>query len=63
MGRPGTYIPGIITPGHFIKDSNMIFRDVQNFENCIIVELKDDEYKQLVIEVQNPQKSISILTA
>jgi hypothetical protein len=59
---PGTYIPTIITAGTFYKDGNKIFWDVANKDNCIIVELKDEDYKQLIIEVENTAASISLLT-
>jgi hypothetical protein len=58
---PGTSIPSIITAGTFHKDGTKIFWDVSNMENCFIVDLKDEEYKQLIIEVQNPKKAINIL--
>ena len=60
---PGTSIPSIITAGTFYKDGNKIFWDVSNIENCIIVDLQDEDYKQLIIEVENPADAISILTA
>ena len=59
---PGTSIPSIITAGTFYKDGSKIFWDVSNIENCIIVDLKDEDYKQLVIEVENPAEAIDILT-
>ena len=58
---PGTSIPSIITAGTFYKDGNKIFWDVSNIENCIIVDLKDEDYKQLIIEVENPLDAIKIL--
>ncbi len=58
---PGTYIPSIITAGTFYKDGNKIFWDVANIENCIIVDLKDEDYKQLIIEVENPEGTIDFL--
>ncbi|MBI3234650.1 MAG: hypothetical protein HYZ42_11530 [Bacteroidetes bacterium] len=48
---PGTSLPFVITAGTFHKDGNKIFWDVMNIDNCIIVDLHDEEYKQLVIEV------------
>ena len=60
---PGTSIPSIITAGTFYKDGDKIFWDVSNMENCIIVNLKDEDYKQLVIEVDDPEKVIKLLTA
>ena len=58
---PGTSIPSIITAGTFYKDGNKIFWDVSNSENCIIVDLKDEDYQQLIIEVENPLEAIKIL--
>ena len=59
---PGTSIPSVITAGTFYKEGNKIFWDVSNIENCIIVELKDEDYKQLIIEVENPVDAIQLLT-
>jgi hypothetical protein len=59
---PGTYIPSIITAGTFYKEGNKIFWDVANKDNCIIVELKDEDYKQLIIEVENTAEAIRLLT-
>jgi len=59
---PGTHIPSIITAGTFYKDGNKIFWDVSNIENCIIVDLKDEDYQQLIIEVENPGEAIKTLT-
>ena len=58
---PGTYIPSIITAGTFYKDGGKIFWDVSNIENCIIVDLKDEEYTQLIIEVENTKEALQIL--
>ena len=59
---PGTSIPSIITAGTFYKDGNKIFWDVSNMHNCIIVDLKDEDYQQLIIEVENPEAAIKTLT-
>lgn len=59
---PGTFIPSIITAGTFYKDGKKIFWDASNIEKCIIVDLKDEDYNQLIIEVENPASSIAILT-
>lgn len=59
---PGTSIPSIITAGTFYKGGSKIFWDVCKMENCIIVDLKEEEYKQLIIEVENPSESIAKLT-
>ncbi len=58
---PGTYIPSIITAGTFYKEGKKIFWDVTNVDQCIIVELKDEDYNQLVIEVENPVEAMALL--
>lgn len=59
---PGLSIPSVITAGTFIKDGDKIFWDVSNMDNCIIIDLKDEEYKQLIVEVENPAAEIKKLT-
>lgn len=58
---PGTHIPSIITSGTFHKEGNKIFWDVVNKEKSIIVELKDEFYQQLIIEVEDPKEAIELL--
>jgi len=59
---PGTSVASLLTAGTFIKEDKKIFWDVSNMENCIIVELKDEEYNQLIIEVENPKEAIELLS-
>ena len=59
---PGTFIPYIISAGTFYKKGNKIFWDVSDMKKCIIVDLKDEDYKQLIIEVENPSDAIKILS-
>jgi hypothetical protein len=58
---PGTNIPTIITAGTFYNDGKMIFWDVSDAEKCIIIDLKDEWYNQLIIEVENPAEAIEIM--
>ncbi len=58
---PGTYIPGLITAGTFIKNGECNFWDVCNSKNAIVVELKNSSFKKLIIEVKNPTESINLL--
>ena len=47
---PGTYIPGIITAGTYRAHGEKVFWDVVKKDRSIIIDLKDDEYKQYVIK-------------
>ena len=58
---PGTSIPFVLTAGTYYRGGKKDFWDVVNKKNCIIVELKDAEYNQLIIEVENPEAALAIL--
>ena len=55
---PGTYIPGIITAGTYRAHGEKVFWDVVHKGKTIIIDLQNDDYKQIVIEVENPKTSI-----
>jgi hypothetical protein len=58
---PGTSVSGIINAGTFINNGASNFWDVSNPDNAIVVNLKDEEFSQLIIEVENPQAAIDLL--
>ena len=58
---PGTQLPWVITAGTYIKKGKRNFWDVCNKKNAIIVELKDSYYNKLIIEVENPEETMSLL--
>lgn len=58
---PGTYIPYIITAGTFYRKGNRNFWDMMNKKNTIIVELKNNYYNKLYIEVENPKEMMNAL--
>jgi hypothetical protein len=52
---PGTNVPGVLTAGTFDqRDGQRVFWDVHNPEKSIIIELHDDRFDELVIEVNDP---------
>lgn len=61
LRMPGTHFPGLITAGTYILKDGIIFCDVVNHQNSIVVELRDQYYKMLVIEVENPSEAIRLL--
>lgn len=61
LRMPGTHIPGIITAGTYILKDGTIFCDVVNHSKSIAIELKDEFYKKLIIEVENPESAIEFL--
>lgn len=58
---PGTDLPGIITAGTFYQRDGAVFFDVEDPERTIVIELEDDEYRRLVVEVADPPATIRML--
>lgn len=63
MHMPGRYVPGIISAGTFYRQGEKIFWDVQDPDRTISISLQDDEYSEIVIEVENPLAEIRKITA
>jgi len=59
----GTHVPYIIKAGTFYlgEGNDVIFMDVMHPEKVIIVELQDERYKKLYIEVEHPEEAITLL--
>ena len=56
----GTYLPGVITAGSFRQEGDRVFWNVHRPENVIVIELHDEHYAKLVIEV--PEPSVAVAT-
>lgn len=61
LRMPGTSIPGVITAGTFILSGDNYFWDVCNTKRSIMVTLKDENYKMLIVEVENVEESLEKL--
>jgi hypothetical protein len=57
----GTNMPYFLNAGTFYQDGGIIFMDVANKQNAIIIDLKDEKYKQLIIEVADPSAAIKLI--
>ena len=61
----GTYVPGLITAGTFyldgLADHKPTFFDVQHPDNTIVVELADEQFARLIIEVADPAGTVALL--
>ncbi len=55
----GSDIPGIIKAGTFYENHGQIFWDVHHPENAVVIELKDERYRELIVEVKDPQSSVN----
>ena len=63
LRMPGTNIPGIITAGTFYQDGKRIFWDVHNPDNTIVIELKDERFSELIVEVSDPSAAVKTVRA
>ena len=63
LKMPGTNIPGVITAGTFYQHGNMVFWDVHNPENTVVIELHDERYRQLIVEVADPAAAVAAVEA
>ena len=58
---PGTHLPGVLVAGSFLKDGKWTFWDVGQTARAILVELTDERYHQLIIEVADPESDVARL--
>lgn len=58
---PGTSIPGVITAGTYYKDGKRVFWDVHGGANAVVIDLREERYNQLVVEVADPNAAVGLL--
>ncbi len=61
LRMPGTHIPGVITAGTFYQDGNRIFWDVHHPERVVVLDLKDERYQQLIVEVADAEQTVQMV--
>lgn len=61
LRMPGTNIPGVLTAGTFYHHDQRVFWDVHNPENTIVIELHDEQYNELVVEVSDPRAALELI--
>ena len=57
----GTSIPGVICAGWYYKDGQHVFWDVSKPGNAIAIELVDEGYARLVVEVADPDAALKLI--
>ena len=60
---PGTNIPGVLTAGTFYQHGQRVFWDVHDPERSIIIELHDDRFDELIVEVNDPLFAVEQIKA
>ena len=58
---PGAHVPGVIVAGTFHHDGQRVFWDVHNTAKAIVIELNDDTYQRLIIEVTDPRATVEAI--
>lgn len=58
---PGTNLPGVLTAGTFYQDGQRIFWDVHHPEKTVVIELRDERYNELIVEVADPAAAVQMV--
>lgn len=58
---PGTNLPGVITAGTFYQHGQRVFWDVHHPEKTIVIDLHDERYNELFVEVADPEAAVSAI--
>jgi hypothetical protein len=58
---PGTELPGVIVAGTFHQEGKKVFWDVHKKEKAVVIELEDETYQRLVIEVDDPRATVELI--
>jgi hypothetical protein len=57
----GTHLPGVITAGTFRVDGERVFWDVRDPARAVVIELRDERYTRLVVEVADPRATVALI--
>lgn len=58
---PGTHVPGVITAGTFRIDGERIFWDVRDPDKAVVIELNDERYARLIVQVADPSATVALI--
>ena len=57
----GTNVPGVIVAGTFYQDGKRVFWDVHRPEKTIVIDLHDERFNELVVEVDDPDAAVKLI--
>ena len=57
----GTDVPGLFAAGTFYYHGEIVFWDVRNPENGIVLSLDHERYRKLIVEVEDPAATVALL--
>jgi hypothetical protein len=58
---PGSHVPRVITAGTFHQDGETVFWDVKDPSKAVVVELADERYSRLVLQVDDPRATVALV--
>ncbi|MFC0598336.1 hypothetical protein [Streptomyces palmae] len=61
LRSPGTHVPGIVTAGTFHVDGERVFWDVRDPAKAVVIQLADERYARLVIQVLDPRATVALV--
>jgi hypothetical protein len=61
LKMPGTNVPGVITAGTFYQHGQKVFWDVHHPEKTVVIELRDERYNELIVEVADPAAAVEMV--
>jgi hypothetical protein len=54
----GTNVPGVVVAGTFRTEGERVFWDVHDPTKAVVIELADDQYARLIVEVPDPRATV-----
>jgi hypothetical protein len=57
----GTHVPGVVRAGTFHSNGRRVFWDVRDRDRAIAIELRDERYARLVIQVLDPDATLEAI--
>ncbi|EGG49099.1 MULTISPECIES: hypothetical protein [Streptomyces] len=61
MRAPGSHVPGVIIAGTFHQHGEKVFWDVRDPAKAVVVELADERYTRLVLQVEDPRATVALV--
>jgi hypothetical protein len=55
----GAELPGVVEAGRFVKYGARAFWDVADPDKAVVIELREERYARLVLEVDEPDKTVA----
>jgi hypothetical protein len=55
----GTDLPGVLLAGTFYQYGQKIFWDVHDPEKTVVIELRNEKFGELIVEVADPNAAVS----